>query len=43
MGVGSRWAADGVGMARAAEPIADLRENVQLSTASRQYAWINAR
>jgi len=35
--------ADGVGMPRAAEPIADLRENVRLTTAAENYAWVNAR
>jgi len=35
--------ADGVGTPRAAEPIADLRENVRLTTASETYAWVNAR
>ena len=35
--------ADGVGAPRAAEPIADLWENVMLSTAAEDYAWINAR
>jgi hypothetical protein len=35
--------ADGVGVPRAAEPIADLRENVSLTTAAESYAWVNAR
>lgn len=35
--------ADGVGVPRAAEPIADLRENVNLTTASKDYAWVNTR
>lgn len=35
--------ADGVGMPRAAEPIADLRENVSLTTAAEHYAWVNTR
>jgi hypothetical protein len=35
--------ADGVAMPRAAEPIADLLENVTLSTATEEYAWLNAR
>ena len=35
--------ADGVGVPRAAEPIADLRENVRLTTAARNYAWVNTR
>jgi hypothetical protein len=36
-------AADGVGLPRAAEPIADLSENVSLNTASAAYAWVNNR
>jgi len=35
--------ADGAGVPRTAEPIADLRENVRLTTASKDYAWVNAR
>ena len=35
--------ADGVGVPRAAEPIADLRENVERTTASKDYAWVNTR
>ena len=35
--------ADGVGAPRAAEPIADLSENVRLTTAAEQYAWVNTR
>jgi hypothetical protein len=35
--------ADGVSVTRAAEPIGDLCENVRLSTASAEYAWVNAR
>ena len=35
--------ADGVGVPRAAEPIADLWENVRLSTAAESYAWVNTR
>ncbi len=35
--------ADGVGVPRAAEPIADLRENVNLTTAAEDYAWVNTR
>jgi hypothetical protein len=35
--------ADGVGVRRAAEPIADLSENVSLCTAVEEYAWVNAR
>ncbi len=35
--------ASGVGVARATEPIADLFENVQLTTAAANYAWVNVR
>jgi hypothetical protein len=35
--------ADGVAMLRAAEPVADLLENVTLSTAAGEYAWVNTR
>lgn len=35
--------ADGVGVPRAAEPIADLRENISLTTAAESYAWVNPR
>jgi hypothetical protein len=35
--------ADGVAVPRAAEPIADLRENVSLTTAAESYAWVNTR
>jgi hypothetical protein len=35
--------ADGVAMPRAAEPVADLVENVTLSTAIGEYAWVNTR
>ena len=35
--------ADGVGVPRAAAPIADLCENVSLSTAAEDYAWVNMR
>ena len=35
--------ADGVGVPRAAEPIADLRENINLTTAAENYAWVNTR
>jgi Protein of unknown function (DUF3237) len=35
--------ADGVGVPRAAEPVADLAENVSLSTAAEDYAWVNTR
>jgi len=42
---GSRIAlsADGVGTPRANEPVADLCENVRLSTASENYSWVNTR
>lgn len=36
-------AADGVATPRAGSPIADLHENVGLTTASPAYAWVNAR
>jgi hypothetical protein len=36
-------AADGVATPRAGEPIADLFENVILSTAAESYAWVNPR
>jgi Protein of unknown function (DUF3237) len=36
------WA-DGVAAPRAAEPIADLCENVSLGTAAEEYAWVNTR
>jgi hypothetical protein len=35
--------ADGVAVPRAAEPIADLFENVSLTTAAEAYAWVNTR
>ena len=35
--------ADGVCVPRPGEPIADLRENVELITASEDYAWVNTR
>ena len=35
--------ADGVATPRAAEPIADLFENVSLSTAAEEYVWVNTR
>ena len=42
---GSRIAlsADGVAVPRAGEAVADLCENVVLSTAAEDYAWVNAR
>jgi hypothetical protein len=36
-------AADGVATPRAGEPIADLLENVVLSTAVEEFAWVNTR
>lgn len=36
-------AADGVLLPRPGEPIADLRENVKLITASQEYEWVNTR
>lgn len=36
-------AADGVAIPRAAEPIADLWENIRLSTPATDYAWVNTR
>ena len=36
-------AADGVATPRAAEPIADLWENISLSTPAADYAWVNTR
>lgn len=35
--------ADGVGVPRAGEPVADLSENVTLTTAAPAYAWIQDR
>jgi Protein of unknown function (DUF3237) len=35
--------ADGVGVPRVSEPIADLYENVCLTTAAANYAWVNTR
>jgi hypothetical protein len=35
--------ADGVAVPRAAEPIADLCENIRLGTAAADYAWVNTR
>ncbi len=35
--------ADGVGVPRAAEPVADLSENISLSTVAEVYAWVNTR
>jgi hypothetical protein len=42
---GSRIAlsADGVAVPRGTEPIADLCENVRLTTTAREYAWVNTR
>lgn len=36
-------AADGVATMRSGEPVADLSENVALSTAAAGYAWVNTR
>lgn len=36
-------AADGVAIPRAAEPIADLWENISLTTPAAEYAWVNTR
>lgn len=35
--------ADGVAVPRAGEPVGDLVENVTLSTATEEYAWVNTR
>jgi hypothetical protein len=35
--------ADGVALLRASEPVADLRENVSLTTTAEEYAWVNTR
>ena len=35
--------ADGVGVPRATEPVADLSENIMLSTVAKDYAWVNTR
>lgn len=35
--------ANGVATPRGADPVADLHENVTLTTAFEQYAWVNAR
>ena len=35
--------ADGVATLRAAEPVADLSENVVLTTAAEKYAWVHTR
>ena len=42
---GSRIAlsADGVAVPRPEEPIADLSENVALSSATKKYGWVNSR
>jgi hypothetical protein len=36
-------AADGVATPRGGDPIADLYENVALTTAAEKYSWVNAR
>ncbi len=35
--------ADGTAMPRSGEPVSDLYENVRLTTAAPEYAWMNAR
>ena len=35
--------ADGVGVPRTAEPVADLSENISLSAVVKDYAWVNTR
>ncbi len=35
--------ADGVGLPRPGEPVAELRENISLTTAAAGYAWVNTR
>ena len=35
--------ADGVALPQPANPVAELRENVSLTTAAEKYAWVNAR
>jgi hypothetical protein len=35
--------ADGTFLPRPGEPIADIRENVRLTTAAAEYTWVNAR
>ena len=35
--------ADGVALAQPGNPVAELRENVTLTTAEEAYAWVNAR
>jgi hypothetical protein len=35
--------ADGAGVPRVAEPVADLCENVSLTTAAENYAWVHTR
>ena len=35
--------ADGVAIPRVTEPVADLRENISLTTAAEHYAWVNTR
>lgn len=35
--------ADGVAMPRVGEPVADICENVSLTTAAESYAWVNTR
>lgn len=40
-GIRISLSADGVAVMREGEPVADLRENVTLTTASAGYAWVN--
>jgi hypothetical protein len=35
--------ADGVGVPRATEPVADLSENISLSAVAEDYVWVNTR
>jgi hypothetical protein len=35
--------ADGVAVAQPGNPVAELRENISLTTAAEAYAWVNAR
>jgi hypothetical protein len=42
-GVRIGLSADGVAVLRPGEQVADLRENVSLTTAAGSYAWVNTR
>ncbi len=42
-GIRISLSADGVAVMRAAEPVADLCENVALTTAAADYEWVNTR